>query len=621
MAVVSIKWSKDASAHLKYVQRERGEDDVTSSRDCSVETAQDDFEGVRNEHRVNSGNQTLHIVQSFSPKDSQSSTPEQLHTIGIELAEGQFKGHQFLIRTHTDKAHVHNHIVVNTVNFETGRKIENKRSLIHKLRDASDKLCAENGLSIINREATERSARIPFKVQQIVKRGGKSYIFDLVQKADVARSIATSFDEYRDIMHGFQIRTVIEDRNISYFYPGHDKGKRGSKLGKSYDKSGLVEAFKANDEKYAKKPELKALFLNQVGQIARYGMPKLPDDIRNFTKAWDGKDAAWKDYTRYTKVARRDSEKTFHSERELKRLSVPAAAIKQAREMNILSYCERNKIALTKNKNGETVIHGREFVSVTDFEFKNTKNGTRGSLIDLVAAHKGLTLLQATAHITGNKKLLLLEEHMGEVKQHYKSFFVPKQDRANWKDSVTSLSKFLRANGTNPNISSSLLSNQMAQVGCHGLIRFLAKEGASAACDFIEFRAGNWNRTKHGNAQKPFYSDAGSSRKALLFSDPLLFLRMCGESLFLKKKRNVGLAALMEPSPHGVHHYLAEHPHVDTLFFVSSQSEGMSKVELDLFNNLKTRLKKFGVGIESVSHDRVRDLALRKEAHDIGLSL
>ncbi|MEW6055357.1 MAG: relaxase/mobilization nuclease domain-containing protein [Bdellovibrionota bacterium] len=272
MAYVSIEWSKNAAAELKYVLKERGDRDVTSTSGCRVENAIDDFESVRQEHRNNGGNQALHIVQSFSSSDSQKLAPDEYNAIGKKLAEENFPGHQFVVRTHTDKTHIHNHIVLNTVSADTGRKIENKRSLIERLHRSSDKLCLEYGLSIINPEAHERGARLPRSVQQMVRHGKKSYIFDLVQKADVARSIATSFDEYRDTLSGFGIRTVIEAKNISYFYPGKERGKRGSKLGKDYDKSGLVEAFRSNDEKFAKNPTLKTQLLGQYEQIKKYGM-------------------------------------------------------------------------------------------------------------------------------------------------------------------------------------------------------------------------------------------------------------------------------------------------------------------------------------------------------------
>ncbi len=343
MAYVSIEWAKSADSDLKYVLKERGAQDVTDSSGCSIDTAATDFESVRQEHGKTGGNQALHVVQSFARGDSPRLSPEQFNAMGKKLAEENFPGHQFVVRTHTDKIHIHNHIVVNTVNAETGRKIENKRVLIDQLRHSSDKLCIEHGLSVINPEAHERGARLPRSVQQMVRAGKKSYIYDLVQKADVAKSIATNFDEYRDTLSGFGIRTVIEAKNISYFYPGKERGKRGSKLGKDYDKSGLVEAFKSNDEKFAKNPTLKAQLLGQYEQIKKYGMPHVPEGASKFLQLWDGKNAAWKDYTQYTRISRREWNGLSRTDRELVSKFVPAEEIKKLKPRAFLTTANETR--------------------------------------------------------------------------------------------------------------------------------------------------------------------------------------------------------------------------------------------------------------------------------------
>jgi hypothetical protein len=425
MAYVSIRWGKSASHHLNYALKERAPDDAVHAHDCSVENAAQDFEAVRAEHNKEGGNQVLHVVQSFSPNDSRKYDAEEFNRLGCSFVESNFPGHQFVIKTHTDTGKTHNHIIVNTVNSETGKKIENKRALIFRLQDSSDKFCKEYGLSVINREAKERQARLPYKVQQMVRAGKQSYIFDISQKADVARSIATNFDEYRDIMHGFGIRTVIEEKNISYFYPGKERGKRGSKLGRAYGKEGLSEKFQANEKKFAGYPELKERFYNQCAQIQKHGMPPVPECASHFVKLWNGEYTTWNHAASYTKVSRRDSQEKFQSDAKLKSAFVPAEEIKRARAQSIFDYCERNKIQLTKNDKGETVLKGKEFVTVSDLEFTNTKNGTKGSLIDLVAAHKGVSLVQAVARINGNERLLLLERHLGEVPLKYRSFHVP----------------------------------------------------------------------------------------------------------------------------------------------------------------------------------------------------
>ena len=622
MAYVSIQWGKSAAQELKYVLKERGDQDVTDSSGCSIENAATDFESVRNEHGKNGGNQALHIVQSFSPKDSQKLSPEEFNSMGRALAEENFPGHQYVVRTHTDREHTHNHIVLNTVNAETGRKIENKRALIEQLRRSSDKTCLEHGLSVINQEAHERQARLPRKVQQMVRAGKKSYIYDLVQKADVARSIATSFDEYRDTLSGFGVRTLIEEKNISYFYPGKERGKRGSKLGRDYDKSGLVEAFRVNDERFAKNPALKAQLIGQGEQIQKYGMPKTPEGLSHFTKLWDGKDTAWRDYTAHTKVTRRQSDLSSRSERDLLSKFVPAEEIRRAKSQSIPDYCKRNKIELTTNERGQTIFAKKPFVVLTsETEFKNGKNGTQGSLIDIVAAHKNCPLLQAVSRINGNARLLLLEQHMGEVKHSYRSFYIPRADRAKSQTGSEKLASLLRSFGANQNAGSKLQEKGLAQVHQNGSIWLFPKDKPSSALEFIEGANRTWTKKVHGKPTSPFHSDAGTGAKAILFLEPESALKHFGLELFESTKRKSGVLVLMEPSERLVDQYVAANRHVRSISFVSSHPSQPSKAELDFFSNLKRRYLSFGISVEQASPEKSKQLMLegRTKGFDLGL--
>ena len=94
MAYVSIQWAKQAAAAIKYVLKDRGERDVTSTSGCSQDTAINDFAAVRAEHNNRGGNQALHIIQSFAPDESIKHDPEMFNSIGQKLAEANFPGHQ-----------------------------------------------------------------------------------------------------------------------------------------------------------------------------------------------------------------------------------------------------------------------------------------------------------------------------------------------------------------------------------------------------------------------------------------------------------------------------------------------------------------------------------------------
>lgn len=128
MAYVSIRWGQSASYHLNYATKDRAPSDETYAHDCSAETAISDFESVRAEHNKEGGNQVLHVIQSFSASDSLKMDVSAFCEMGKSLARQNFPGHQYVLRTHTDTDKIHNHIVINTVNSETGKKIENKRA-------------------------------------------------------------------------------------------------------------------------------------------------------------------------------------------------------------------------------------------------------------------------------------------------------------------------------------------------------------------------------------------------------------------------------------------------------------------------------------------------------------
>lgn len=580
MAYVSIRWGRSSPYHLNYALKDRAPNDATFAHDCSPETAIADFAAVRAEHNQEGGNHVLHVMQSFSPTDSNLRSPEQLNALGQALALKVFPGHQFVIRTHTDTEKTHNHIIVNTVHSGTGKKIENKRALIFRLQDESDTLCREGGLSVINREAKVRSAKLPYKAQHMIRAGKNSYLLDLSQKADVARSIATNFDEYRDTLHAFGIRVLIEEKNISYFYPGRERGKRGSKLGHVYDKPGLAEAFETNQEKFAHRPELKALFQSQAEQIAKNGMPKHPSGVSHFQNLWSGEDAPWR-VPQTTKIQRRDSNAAFHSDQELARLFVPAEEIRRARGNSLLAYCERNKIALTKNDKGETVLRGREFVVVSEFEFQNTKNGTRGSIIDLVAAHKNMTLLQAAAHLNGNSRLLLLERTAGEIAPKFRSFYVPNLRKSSAAKVANTLRAFARERGRSQPSHKEHSEFEIGRMGQKG---------------------GVWL----------FFEDEPKPDRLLMQHESALFAHA-----HLNKAN--GMPTMSHRTERAIDLFLVQNPSVKTIHFVTPASPDRRSADLLFGDILRRKYQSLGIDLVAVHDEKSlqRSFSIEPRASEI----
>ena len=120
---------------------------LVSSYGCAAETADIEFAWTRR-HAIDKGtNLGRHLIQAFQPGEV---TPEQAHEIGMELAKEILGGkYEFVLTTHIDKYHVHNHLIFNAVSFADHRHYHSNKRSYHYIRRTSDRLCKEHGLSVI----------------------------------------------------------------------------------------------------------------------------------------------------------------------------------------------------------------------------------------------------------------------------------------------------------------------------------------------------------------------------------------------------------------------------------------------------------------------------------------
>ena len=93
------------------------------------------------------GRQFYHFVQSFAETDAL--TPQEANAIGLELARREFPDFEVVVATHLDTSHIHNHLVVNSVSCETGRKLHQSTDDLPKHRQTNDEICAAHGLSVL----------------------------------------------------------------------------------------------------------------------------------------------------------------------------------------------------------------------------------------------------------------------------------------------------------------------------------------------------------------------------------------------------------------------------------------------------------------------------------------
>ena len=150
MAVTKIKPIKSTlSKALAYIQNPAKTDEklLVSSFGCSYETADIEFEYTLSQALQKGNNLAFHLIQSFEPGEVDY---QKAHEIGKQLADAVTKGqHEYVVTTHIDKGHIHNHIIFCAVNFVDHHKYNSNKRSYYGIRNMSDKLCRENGLSVV----------------------------------------------------------------------------------------------------------------------------------------------------------------------------------------------------------------------------------------------------------------------------------------------------------------------------------------------------------------------------------------------------------------------------------------------------------------------------------------
>ena len=140
---------EDLYAALRYVEDDKKTDQTmyVSGINCPKQRAYQCMMATKRRYGKLGGNVAYHGYQSFV---SGEVTPEEAHQIGLETARCMWgKDYEIVVTTHLNTDNLHNHIVVNSVSFRTGRKFENHISDHYKLREISDKVCSERGKSVL----------------------------------------------------------------------------------------------------------------------------------------------------------------------------------------------------------------------------------------------------------------------------------------------------------------------------------------------------------------------------------------------------------------------------------------------------------------------------------------
>ena len=190
---------------------------LVSGIGCQPETAFDEFLSTKLLHRKEGGAMFYHMVQSF-PKGA-NIDPRTAHEAARRLA-GYFEGCEVLVCTHTDREHIHSHCIINSVNFETGKKVHMADEQIQELRVRNDQICEELGLPKFQRDEQQKSSGMS-NAEYYTATKGESWKFELMRVIDDCMRCAGSREEFLALLRaeGYTANWSPARKNITYTTP------------------------------------------------------------------------------------------------------------------------------------------------------------------------------------------------------------------------------------------------------------------------------------------------------------------------------------------------------------------------------------------------------------------
>ena len=251
MAVTKIKPIKSTlSKALDYIQNPDKTDGkmLVSSFGCSYETADIEFEYTLSQALGKGNNLAFHLIQSFEPGEVDYETA---HKIGKQLADAVTKGqHEYVLTTHIDKGHIHNHVIFCAANFVDHRKYNSNKRSYYGIRNMSDKLCRENGLSVV---VPGKGSKGKSYAEYQAEKTGTSWKGKLKTAIDALISQVSSFEELLQRLQaaGYEIKP---GKYISCRAPGQERFTRLKTLGADYTEDALKERIEGKRTRAAKAP-------------------------------------------------------------------------------------------------------------------------------------------------------------------------------------------------------------------------------------------------------------------------------------------------------------------------------------------------------------------------------
>ena len=223
---------------------------LVSSYGCASETAAREFEWTRKIAEQKGMNPVRiiarHVIQSFEIGEV---TPELAHEIGKQFEDEILGGkYEYVLTTHIDKDHVHNHLIFNAVDFVDYHAYKSYKRIYYDMREVSDRLCKENGLSVI---PPSQNKGMDYKEYTEAKRG-TSWKQKLKQTIDRLVITAKDYDDFLRLMQeaGYEIKT---GKYISFRAEGQERFTRSKTIGENYTEERIKERIAGRTPRRSRK--------------------------------------------------------------------------------------------------------------------------------------------------------------------------------------------------------------------------------------------------------------------------------------------------------------------------------------------------------------------------------
>ena len=261
MHIATVTYIREAKQHLSamravmnYCMREDKTWDVQSGQrlingiNCDGLNSILEFETTKAAHGKMDGMSFYQYVQSFSPRENISHA--QAHEIALEFAAKAWPGYEVLVCTHCDTPHVHSHFVINSVSFETGKKLRQNPNTLKELRTLSDEICQEHGISVLPKYeggGQKMSAREYRAAQK-----GQSWKFRLMYDIGDTMKKSQSKEDFIILMKrkGYEVKWTEERKDITFTCPNGMKCRDNRLHHERYQKESFENEFRLRKQQY-----------------------------------------------------------------------------------------------------------------------------------------------------------------------------------------------------------------------------------------------------------------------------------------------------------------------------------------------------------------------------------